>query len=121
MGEYTKNMVKKTTNEELARMIKIGFDDVTGRMATKVDLQGVKTDLQSVKTDLQSVKIDLQNVKTDLESKIDIVKIELENKINKLETGQSEIKDALIPKLDFEDLSARVKYTETKLGIESGK
>ena len=93
-------MVKKTTNEELARMIKVGFDDVTGRMATKADLQ---------------------NVKADLENKKETAKLELENKINRLENGKSEIKGALIPKLDFEDLSARVKYTETKLGIVSGK
>lgn len=77
-------------------MIKVGFDDVTSRMATKEDLGLVKADVGSLKEDIKS-----------LESKID--------------KGLNDIEDKLIPKLDFEDLEGRVGYIEKKLSIVSGK
>ena len=94
-------MAEKVTNEELARMVAKGFDGVDQRfdqMASKEDLKRLAT-----KEDLEQVKIDL------------------ENKMNRLEVGISDIKDGVVPKLDFEDLEGRVKYVETKLSIESGK
>lgn len=103
-------MVKKTTNEELARMINKGFDDVTGRINNI-------TAVMATKEDLQNVKSGLEGSLNKLEIKVD----GLQNQVNRLEAGQSDIKDSLIPKLEFEDLTARVKYTELKLGIESGK
>lgn len=88
-------MVKRITNDKLAEMINAGFNTT----ATKEDLRKLEN------------KVDVLNNKVG----------ELNNQVNKLEAGQSDIKDSLIPKLDFEDLESRVKYVETKLSIESGK
>ena len=98
-------MVKKTTNEELARMIKVGFDDVTNRITTKEDLK-----LLATKEDLGLVKEDIGSLRNDFQ------KLEL-----KMDVGFSNIEDELIPKLDFEDLEGRVGYIEKKLDIVSGK
>lgn len=79
------------TIDDLARMVAKGFEQT----ATKEDLKSF------------AKKGDLDNLEAKLASK--------------MEAGFSDIKDNLIPKLDFEDLEGRVKYVETKLGIESGK
>ena len=47
-------MTQEITNEELARMIKEGFDDVNERMATKEDLKAfaTKEDLGKFRSDM---------------------------------------------------------------------
>lgn len=99
-------MEKKITIDNLAQMVAKGFEQT----ATKEDIRRLTADLNTTKADLGG-KIDA------LDDKVNI----LDNKVNKIERDVSDVKDNLISKLDFEDLTARVKYTETKLGIESGK
>jgi len=42
-------------------------------------------------------------------------------RIDYLARDVRDIKEQITPKIEFEDLSSRVKYLEEKLGIESGK
>ena len=42
-------------------------------------------------------------------------------RVGRIEADISEMKGNIVYKYEFEDLQARVKYVETKLGIESGK
>jgi hypothetical protein len=45
----------------------------------------------------------------------------LDARMGRMEADLHEIKGNIVYKYEFEDLAARVKYLETKLGIESGK
>ncbi len=45
----------------------------------------------------------------------------LDARMGRMETDLHEVKGNIVYKYEFEDLEARVKYLERKLGIESGK
>ncbi len=99
-------MVKRITIDGLAQMVAKGF-------------AGVDEHFKAVdrRFNQMATKEDLKAVKADLGGKIDA----LDTKTNRMEGDISDVKDSLIPKLDFEDLEGRVKYVEKKLAIESGK
>lgn len=92
-------MSKDVTNDELARMIKAGFDDVASRMATKDDIGR------------------LENRMDKMDGRMD----HLDARMGRMEADLNEIKGNIVYKFEFEDLSARVKLIEARLGIESGK
>jgi len=63
-------MTNKVTNEELARMIKDGFDNTV----TKQDMAAVKQDMVAVKQDVSVLRQDMAEVKgriTAVEAKLD--------------------------------------------------
>ncbi len=78
--------------ENLARMIKNGFDET----AKKVD---VDKRFEQVDNRLDHIDARLSNIEQDI----------------------AEIKKHFVYRYEFEDLMARVKYLEQKLGVESGK
>ena len=82
--------------ENLAGMIKRGFDEVTGAMARKVDM-----DKCFEQVDRRFERI--------------------EERLIYIERDISDIKSHIVYRDEFEDLTGRVKYLELKLGIESGK
>ncbi|MDO8523487.1 MAG: hypothetical protein Q7S12_04405 [bacterium] len=95
-------MPKETTNDELARMIAKGFEET----ASKVDLMAVKTDINSLKSSIQHIDGRLDH---------------LDARMGRMEADLDELKGGIVYKFEFEDLMSRVKYLETKLGVESGK
>ena len=78
----------KTTTEDLARMVKGGFDEISDKMDIK---------FQKVDDRLNHIDARMGRMEADLE----------------------QIKGEIVYKFQFEDLEGRVKYLETKLGIES--
>ena len=84
---------EKTTIDDLARMVKGGFDEMTGKFG-------------EVNGHLKAV-----------DSKLD----HLDARMGRMEADLGQIKGEIVYKFEFEDLEGRVKYVETKLGIESGK
>ena len=94
------DMEKKVTNEELARMIAKGFDGVDKRF------DGVDKRLGGM--DQRFDRID---------KRLD----HLDARMGRMEADLNEIRSNLVYRHEFEDLMARVKYLEIKMGIESGK
>ena len=92
-------MSEKITNEELARMIARGFEET----ASKKDIVQLREEL---KGDIQQ-----------LDSRMD----HLDARMGRMEADLHEVKENIVYKYEFEDLEGRVKYLESKLGIESGK
>ena len=95
-------MPKEVTNEELARMIAKGFEAT----ASKVDFDDLKTDIKRIDDKMSH-----------LDGRID----HLDARMGRMEADLHEIKGNIVYKFEFEDLASRVKYIESKLGIESGK
>lgn len=92
-------MDKETKQEfdNLGRMIKVGFDDTNKRIDDfKVE---VNERFERVDEHFSNVNARLDTIEKDI----------------------SYIKNNFVYRQEFEDLLARVKYLETKLGIESGK
>ena len=92
-------MSEKITNEELARMIARGFEET----ASKKDIVQLREEL---KGDIQQ-----------LDSRMD----HLDARMGRMEADLHEVKENIVYKYEFEDFEGRVKYLESKLGIESGK
>jgi hypothetical protein len=86
-------MAEEITNEELARMIAHGF-------------QGVDKQLANIKGDIESIDDQMDH---------------LDARMGRMKADLHEVKGNIVYKYEFEDLAARVKYLESKLGIESGK
>lgn len=99
-------MPKEVTNEELARMIAKGF----GETASKTDLAAVKADVVRLESrfegELKHIKGEVQHINATL---------------SVVATDIADIRKHFVYRNEFEDLMARVKYLETKLGVESGK
>ena len=88
-------MSKEVTNEELARMIANGFEST----ASKADVNELKQRM------------------VQFESKLD----HSDARIGRIEADINEMKGNIVYKFEFEDLASRVKYLESKMGIESGE
>ena len=86
-------MPKEISTDDLAGMISRGFEGVDKQFAT------VKSDIKRI------------------DDRMD----HLDARMGRMEADLHEIKGNIVYKYEFEDLAARVKYLETKLGIESGK
>ena len=104
-------MVKNTTIEDLALMVKRGFDDITGRMATKENLKQVAT------------KDDLKELAQRSDARFDQIDVRLDHldaRVGRIEADIHELRDEVVYRHEFEDVLGRVKYLERKMGIESG-
>jgi predicted nuclease with TOPRIM domain len=88
-----KVLKKKMEIEDLAVMVKHGFDAVDKRF------EAVDKRFEAVDNKLS----------------------EMSQKIRSIERDVAHIHDHMVYQDSFEDLSARVKYMELKLGIDSGK
>ena len=100
---------EKMTLDKLAQMMAKGFENT----ASKEDIIGVNTRVDSI-----------ENKADGIETKIDILAKKLDHtdaRIARIEADMKEIRGNIVYKHEFEDLTARVKYIESKLGIESGK
>lgn len=94
-------MPKEVTSEELDQMIAKGFEQT----ALKVDTAS-KSDIKRIDDRIDQVDKRLDN---------------LDARMGRMEADLTEIRGNIVYKHEFEDLMARVKYIETKMGIESGK
>jgi tetrahydromethanopterin S-methyltransferase subunit G len=99
-------MAEKTTIEDLAGMIARGFEET----AKKADMDAR---FDKVEERLDHVELRLDRV----EGRLD----HMDARMGRVEADLAEIRGNLVYRHEFEDLMARVKYVETKLGIESGK
>ncbi len=93
-------MTEKMTIEQLAEMVKRGFDTT----ATKEDLKQFAT------------KEDLQKFREETNARIDHV----DARLGRIEADISELQKGVVYRHEFEDVLGRIKYIERKLGIESG-
>lgn len=99
---------KETGTDKLATMIQKGFDGVY----EEIKKEG-KTRAEESKS--LNVRIDR------LEGKVDGGLREVNNRMLVIERDIAEIRSHFVYRVEFDDLSARVKYLERKAGIKSGK
>lgn len=107
--EQIKGVVKETIDgalENFAVIVKKGFDETAS-----------KTELNELKGEFKGFKVETQEGFKQVGDRLDHQYAQLSSYGSDLQV----IKESNIHRLEFEDLSARVKLTETKLGIESGK
>lgn len=83
--------------DNLGRMIKSGFDEVQERF-------------EQVDKRFEQVEDRMERGFVNVNARLDIIEKDI-----------AEIRRHFVYRDEFEDLTARVKYLETKLGIESGK
>ncbi|MBU2109673.1 hypothetical protein KKB71_01825 [Patescibacteria group bacterium] len=85
--------------ENLARMVKIGFDETAKKESVDKRFDDVGNRFDDVDSQLYEIRKDMSEIKTNVVYRDEFEKLTLE----------------------FEDLTGRVKYLEKKMGIESGK
>lgn len=93
-----------TTIEDLARLIQ-------NTMASKEDLQALAT-----KEDLEELTTKVDGLEERLTVRLD----HLDARVGRIEADIHELRGEIVYRYEFEDVLARVKYLEKKLGIESG-
>ena len=95
-------MERETKKEfqNLGRMIKRGFDDVDKRF--------------------EQAKKDRKQIRQEMKDGFDRVNDEFAHVNARFDTLEKDIK-SFVTRDEFENLTSRVKYLETKLGVESGK
>lgn len=86
----------------LAAMVGRGFEETAK-----------KGDFDSLRGDVNSLRVELREFKQETQGNFDHVHA-------RLGMIERDVKD-VVHKDEFEDLMARVKYLEKKMGIESGK
>jgi len=104
-------MVKKSvTLDDLAEMVNRGFDDVSSRMATKIDVDerfdGVDERFEQVDKRLTHIDLELGHMGA---------------RMDNMERDVAEIRRHFVYRDEFEDALARISLVEKKLGIKSGK
>lgn len=119
-------MIEKITIDNLAEMVKRGFDatatkeDVqqiaTGLGQVATGLGQVTTDLEQVTTDLEKVATDLQTFRGETNARLD----HLDARVGRIEADIHDLQEGVVYRHEFEDVLGRIKYIERKLGIESG-
>lgn len=104
-------MAEETTINDLAAMVKKGFDE------TARNIKNVETEMREgfAKVDERFVGIDERFVGID--GRID----NINSRLFVIERDIAEIRSHFVYRHEFEDLMARVKCVEVKLGVESGK
>lgn len=110
-----KEIVQEGT-EELARIIAKGFEGT----ATKIDAERLQSDVDGLTGNMDSLKGSVTELKQRMiqfESKLD----HTDARVGRIEADINEMKGNIVYKFEFEDLTARVKYLELKMGVESGK
>lgn len=94
---------KKTTIDDLAVMVKKGFDHVTNTMASKEEVNkrfdGVDANIKFLKGEISHLNASMTTVQRNV----------------------AEIRKQFVRRDEFDDLFGRVTYLERKLGIKSGK
>lgn len=111
---------KKTDSkiDDLAAMMQRGFE----KTATKADLEIVKEELRGEMAEMRSeLKSDIAKVVYTMDTKFDETNSKLSNIEVRLSGVEESLKGEVIPRGEFDDLTSRVKYTELKLGVQSGK
>lgn len=102
-------MPKETTNDELARMIAKGFEQT----ASKLDVQRLDERIDKLDGKVEHLDEKVGH----LELRID----HIDATLSVMSRDIADIKKHFVYRDEFEDLMARVKYLETRLGVESGK
>ena len=107
-------MEQPITNEELARMIAKGFENTTDDIK-KLDqrMGGFDQRMDGFEQRMGGFEQRMGG----FEQRMD----HLDARMGRMEADLNEIRSNIVYRHEFEDLMARVKYLETKLGIESGK
>lgn len=95
-------MEENVTNEDLARMIAKGFEETAKEAELEAFRKEVDQRFEQVDKRFEQVDTRLAHV----DSRLDMIERDMRN---------------LVHRDEFEDLMARVKYVEMKLGIESGR
>lgn len=119
------NKSSKITIDDLAAMVKSGFKNQEKVMEKMMD-DKIANFAITVKRgfDETAKKEDMDKKFHEVDKKFVLVyeKINHTNtRIDYVAKDIKEIKDQIVPKLEIEDLSARVKYVGEKMGIDSGK
>ena len=112
----------KNEFEKLARVVEVGFQKVEKRTDEKIDNLAVMVKKGFDGVDKRFDEVDKRFEK--VEGGLDRVDVKLEHidvRLSYIESNIEEIRRHFVYRDEFDDLSARVKYLETKLGIESGK
>ena len=84
---------------------------------SKVELNEFKGEFSGLKNEFKEFKIETKEGFRTVNNRLEHQSAELSSNSRDLQ----DIKESNVHRLEFEDLGARVKLTETKLGIESGK
>lgn len=100
---------EEVTLETLAQMVAKGFSNT----ASKNDVGELRNDVDGLKNDVDGLRNDIGDLKT----KID----HTDARIARIETDIQTMRGNIVYQDDFDDLTARVKNIESKLGIESGR
>jgi len=107
--------------EELAGMVARGFEGVDKRFE-QIDKQFEGVDKRFEQIDKQFEGVDKRFEQIDQNFKgVSSELGHINSRLSAIEDGIDEIKKHFVYRYEFEDLMARVKYLETKLGVESGK
>ncbi len=121
-------MEQPITNEELARMIAKGFENTTDDIK-KLDqrmggfdqrMDGFEQRMGGFEQRMGGFEQRMGGFEQRMggfEQRMD----HLDARMGRMEADLNEIRSNIVYRHEFEDLMARVKYLETKLGIESGK
>lgn len=118
--EQIKGVVKEVVKEEIdvafedfAVIVNKGFEQTV----SKVELNEFKDEFKGLGDEFKGFKVETQEGFRAINSRLDYQDAELSSHSADLR----EIKENKIKRFEFDDLEGRVKYTELKLGIESGK
>ncbi len=116
-------MERETKKEfqNLGRMVKKGFDHVDKRFQD-VDkrFQGIDKSFQDVDKRFQGIDNRFEQARKDRKQIRQEMKDGFTHINARFDTLEKDIK-SFVTHEEFEDLLSRVKYLETKLGVESGK
>jgi len=118
----SKKVIIKITIDKLAQMVANGFSEFGGRINELNESLGGRIDALSERMDDRFAQVDKRFAQVNMRfEEIDIELRYIKTDLKYVKEDVSEIKRSIIPPLEFEDLMARVKYAEEKIGIESGK
>ena len=110
-----KKVVAKITIDKLAQMVANGFSGMNESLGGRIDALSERMDARFEQVNGRFAQMDMRFEEIDMELR------HIKTDLKYVKEGVSDIKKEIIPPLEFEDLMARVKYVEEKMGIESGK
>lgn len=106
---------KETGTDKLATMIQKGFDGVYEEIKKEGRTRAEESRVMNVKLGRLEVKAN------QTETRISDGLREVNNRMLVIERDIAEIRSHFVYRVEFDDLSARVKYLEKKSGVKSGK
>jgi hypothetical protein len=111
---------KKTTIDDLAVMVKKGFDQMVDKATFGVFVDDVHKRFGSVDKRFETVEGDIKHIKNEIGH--------LKNEVGHLNASMTivqhdigEIRRHFVYRDEFEDALARIRLLEKKLGLKSGK